>query len=76
MKPIAESEQVNIKHSFKQGDALMPLLFNFAAIRKVQVNQDSLKLHGTRLLVVSADYVNIMGGGIHTIIKHTCFSSC
>ena len=52
----------------------MPLLFNFAAeyaIRKVQVNQDGLKLHGTHLLVVSADDVNVMGGSIHTIKKKT-----
>jgi hypothetical protein len=74
MKPIAESEYVNIKHSFKKGDALMPLLFNFAveyAIRKAQVNQDGLKLHGTHLLVVFADDVNIMGGSIRIIKQNT-----
>jgi len=51
----------------------MPLLFNFPAeydIRKFQVNQDVLKLHGTHLLVVSAD-VNIMGGSTHSIKKNT-----
>jgi hypothetical protein len=38
----------------KQGEALSPMLFNFAlehAIRKVQVNQDDLKLDGTRQLL-------------------------
>jgi len=52
----------------KQGDALSPLLFNFAieyAISRVQVNQDRLKLSGTYQLLVYAD-VNILGGSEHT----------
>jgi len=37
----------------KQGDALSPLLYNLAfeyAIRRVQVNQDGLKLNGVHQL--------------------------
>jgi hypothetical protein len=51
----------------KQGNALSPLLFNFAieyAIRRVQVNQDGLKLNGTHQLKVYADDINILGGSL------------
>jgi hypothetical protein len=44
---------VPIKNGLKQGDALLPLLYNFAleyAMMRVQVNQDGLKLSDTHNL--------------------------
>jgi len=46
------------------------MFFNFAlkyAIRRVQVNQDGLKLNGTHQLLAYADDVNILGGIIPTL---------
>jgi len=37
------------------------------AIRRVQVNQDGLKLNGTHQLLAYADDVNILGGSLHTL---------
>jgi len=59
-----------VSNGLKQGDALTPLLFNFTlecTIRRVQVNQDGLKLNGTHQPLVYADDVNILGGSVHTI---------
>ena len=64
------SDRFPIGNGLKQGDALSPMLFNFAleyAIRRVLVNQDGLQLNGTHQLLAYADDVNILGGSIHTL---------
>ena len=40
------------------------------AIRKVQVNQDGLKLNGTHQLLAYADDVNILGRSVDTVKKN------
>jgi hypothetical protein len=64
------SDRFPIWNGLKQGDALSPILFNFVLeciIRRVQVNQDGLKLNGTHQLLAYADDGNILGGSIHTL---------
>ena len=59
-----------IRNGLKQGDTVSSLLFKFGleyVIRRVQVNQDGLKLNSTHQLLVYVDDVNILGGSVHTI---------
>ena len=67
------SDRLPIRNGLKLGEALSPLLFNFAleyTIWRVQVHQDGLKLNGTHQLLVYADDVNILGLSVHTIKKN------
>jgi hypothetical protein len=59
----------------KSGNVLSPLFVNSAleyAIRRFQVNQDGLKVNGTRQLLVYADGVNTstLSESVYTIKKN------
>jgi len=68
------SDMFTVKNGLKQEDSLSPFPFICAveyAIRRVQVNQDGLKLNGTHQLLVYAEDVNILTGSVQTIKKNS-----
>jgi hypothetical protein len=67
------SDACNIKNGLEQGDALSPLLFNFALehdVGKVQANQKGLELNGLHPSVVHVD-VNLLGKSLNIVKRYT-----
>jgi hypothetical protein len=68
------SDSFPIQNCRREGNALSPLLFNFAleyAIRKVQENQLELKLNGTHQFLAYVDDITLLGDNIDSINKNT-----
>ena len=64
------SDSFEIRSGLKQGDALSPLLFNFAleyAILKIKEDKKGLALNGLNQLFVYADDVDLIGDDIDAL---------
>jgi hypothetical protein len=76
MKPIVRYAEAEMSDAFpiwnglKQGDALPPLLFNFAlecTMKKVLENQEVMDLNETHQILAYVDDVSILGENINTV---------
>jgi hypothetical protein len=68
-----ESFAFPIKNGLKQGDALLPLLFDFAveySIRRVQENQEGLKFIDTHQLLFYAASGKLFGERIPYLLTY------
>jgi len=68
------SDMFSIKNGLQQADALSPLVSIFVienSIRRVQANQEGLKLTGMNQLLMNAGDVKIVSGITYIIKKNT-----
>jgi hypothetical protein len=67
------SDMFSIRNGLKQGDYFLKFLNSALeyVIRRVQMNQGSMKFIGTHQLLVFPDDANILGGGLHTVKRNT-----
>jgi hypothetical protein len=71
---VSIGKNLSNKNGLRQGDALLPLLFNVSleyVMNRVQDSQEGLKLNGTHQLLAYADDVRIVGENTDTIQKNT-----
>ena len=65
---------MSTKNDLKHGDALLPVLLNFAleyTIQNIQTNQEGMELNGTYQLPIYANHVNLLGEIMHTVMNST-----
>jgi hypothetical protein len=62
-----------IQNDLKQGDALLPVLFNFVfrICHQGSPRKSSLEVNGTHKLLVYAEDVNLLDGNISTMKENT-----
>jgi len=68
------SDNFEIRNGLEQGDALSPLLFNFAlqyAVLKIKEDKKRQTLNGLRQLFVYADDVDLIGDDIDALQSNT-----